>query len=285
MASKTNIEKTLCIQSGAEKSVIEKLDGKSYRVTHATRRGNSRFYFSDNVQIVKSRAAACRLALSLVNPITAALFNGLCMNHTGKMTDVISFSTYCGLNPRCIERMKDGNSVCAACFAARQMKRQKSTREKLIKNTELITATVYSPALFPIIPGDMFRLEAFGDLINDIQAVNYISWSAVNNHALVALWTKNPDILWKGFEKIGFNKPKNLNVIFSSPRLNSPADNMRKLYIMPDGKPMIDKIFTVYTKKYIQDNNIVANCGARSCRGCKRCYKKSTGVYVREILK
>jgi len=60
---------------------------------------------------------------------------------------------------------------------------------------------------------------------------------------------------------------------------------MRKLYIMPDGKPMIDKIFTVYTKKYIQENNIIANCGARSCRGCKRCYKKSTRVYVREILK
>lgn len=220
----------------------------------------------------------------IVPAATREFVNGLCLNHTGKMFGMVSFSTSCLENPRCIERMKNGNSVCAHCFAERQQKRQASTRNKLSRNTALVTSSLMSESYFPVLSDyKKIRLESFGDLINETQAENYIRFAEVNKHASVALWTKNPDILYKALEKRGFQKPSNLIVIFSSYGLNKPMENMLNLYTLPNGKPMIDKLFTVYDKNHAENVNI--NCGARSCMTCGRCYKKRTGTSVNEILK
>lgn len=220
----------------------------------------------------------------IVPAATWEFVNGLCLNHTGKMFGMVSFSTSCLENPRCIERMKNGSSVCAHCFAERQQKRQASTRAKLSRNTALVTSSIMSESYFPVLSDyKKIRLESFGDLMSETQAENYMRFAEVNKHASVALWTKNPDILYKALEKRGFRKPSNMIVIFSSYGLNKPMENMLKLYTMPNGKPMIDKLFTVYDKNHADEVNI--NCGARSCMTCERCYKKRTAASVNELLK
>lgn len=281
----------ISIRTTAEKWTLYRgaaIKGKRYTYMHfiSTNGGKSYKAAAHENELYATKAEALTAFRNHVNPITLALFDGLCTNHGGKMSGVVSFSTLCDMNPRCIERMKAGNSICAHCFAHTQLKRQATHRAKLARNTSVITASLYSASYFPIIDGfKQFRLESFGDLINPIQAANYMTWVSVNKHMSAALWTKNPDIAFDAIAKLGAAKPANMNIVYSSPALNTPASNVRRLYILPDGAPMIDKIFTVYTPEYIKEHSIAINCGARSCKACRRCYRKNTAVDVREKLK
>lgn len=216
---------------------------------------------------------------------TDALRASFTTKHTGKMNGLWSVSTSPTLNPHCLERRKNGATVCAHCFAFRQLGRYKSQGEKLIRNTALWTKTLYSPSYMPEIKSDLFRLEAFGDIINTTQVLNYFALCIRNPRVKFALWTKNPQIVWQALETNGYKKPQNLVIVYSSPALNRPADNMLKLYTMPNGRGMIDKVFTVYTADAIERDGVRINCGARSCNSCRRCYSKRTGAFVNEKIK
>lgn len=87
---------------------------------------------------------------------------------------------------------------------------------------------------------------------------------------------KNPDIIKKVFAA-GYKKPANLNILISALYINKSID-INKF-------PFADKIFTVYDKKYISDNNITVNCGARDCSTCLKCYTKNPVKYINEMLK
>ena len=47
----------------------------------------------------------------------------------------------------------------------------------------------------------------------------------------------------------------------------------------------VDHVFTVYDKKFIEENNIEINCGSRDCLGCQLCYHGDTEFYINEKLK
>lgn len=124
------------------------------------------------------------------------------------------------------------------------------------------------------------RLEAFGDVINAIHVINYFNLCKRNPKITFAAWTKNVDF-YEAAVKMGHEKPDNLILVASSPMLNTE--------INVENHPIVDKTFTVYTLEYIKANNIgpdFFNCGARSCKKCGRCYRKSDDVEnVHEILK
>ena len=111
-------------------------------------------------------------------------------------------------------------------------------------------------------------MEIIGDLINETQLINYFNICKKNPGTHFALWTKNPHIVKNVTDKI--KKPKNLQIILSSLFINHEVDisNM----------PYIDKVFTVYDQKTINEENIVINCGARNCLKCHKCYE--TGVKI-----
>lgn len=283
MANRTNLELMHnTIRTCSDLYRLENVGGRKIALLHAvSRKGNGTRYAVVNVTVYPSKKAAIAALRETVNPVTLALFDGLCMNHTGKMTGIVSFSTYCGLNPHCMQRAAVPGSICEKCFAFRQTKRQASTREKLIRNTLLINRTVFSASYFPIIT-DVFplmRFESFGDLMSANQAANYLQWAAVNKKAHCALWTKNPWYIAQAIEN-GSKKPGNLNIIFSSNMVNHIEENIIKLY------PFIDKVFTVFTdKKAAKAAGYKVNCGARNCRKCRRCYLKTTAQWVIELLK
>ena len=217
--------------------------------------------------------------------LTDKLRGSFCTNHTGKMQGMVSVSSSALLNPFCMKRHNNGDSVCSHCYAIRMLNMYKGLREKAEKNTILWTETVYSDQYMPVLNCKKFRFEAFGDIFCTNQVLNYFALCRKNPSVSFALWTKNPQVMWAALEKNGFKKPKNLVVIYSSPALNVPSANVRNLYVMPNGKHMIDKIFTVYTKDKIQAGSVKINCGARNCAACGRCYSKRTGVLVNEKLK
>lgn len=199
-------------------------------------------------------------------------------NHTGKMAGLQSLSTSVALNPHCIKRQANGSSICAKCFAAVLAKRYQGLNKALAANTEILTAAVLPVGLLPLIPSRYFRFEAFGDIINTNQVINYFNIARKNPDTLCALWTKNPHIVAKAIEA-GHSKPANLQIVLSSPIINKAIKATKYAFI--------DKIFTVYDKQGAQAVNI--NCGARSCLACGRCYRPNPeGVriqYVNELLK
>lgn len=201
-----------------------------------------------------------------------------CTNHTGKMNGLHSLSTSVAVNPYCIKRQANGNSICAHCFSASMMKQYKALNEATTRNAEILTASVLPVEVLPLIPSRYFRFESFGDLINVNQVINYFNIARKNPDTLCALWTKNPHIVAKAIAA-GHDKPANLQIVLSSPLINKPIKATKYAFI--------DKIFTVYDKEGAKAVNI--NCGARSCLACGRCYRPNPeGValqYVNELLK
>ena len=199
---------------------------------------------------------------------------------TGKMRGVPAISTSVALNPICKQRAKDPNSICAKCFAAATVKRYGGLRENLKHNTSVLTQEVLPLDDLPqfTFAVNMVRLEAFGDLNNVIQVRNYFNICRKNPHVHFALWTKNPHLIAIAIND-GFSKPDNLVIVYSSPLLNVPVITIFARY------DFVDKVFTVYDKATIAEQNININCGAKSCASCGLCYFDKKVKYINEQLK
>ena len=203
-------------------------------------------------------------------------------NHTDKMENMVSLSTSVLLNENCQNKRKIKGSICEYCFADRQLHRFENQAKKLENATKFLTSHVINFEDIPLLNVNLFRFEAFGDLNNSIQVVNYFNIARKNSHATFTLFTKNPFIIEYAIEEWKIEKPENMIIVLSSVYVNQELnfDKMKKFY------PFIDKIFTVYDKEYIDENNVVINCGARNCFTCRKCYDKNNGIiYLREEKK
>lgn len=194
-------------------------------------------------------------------------------NHTGKMKGMQSLSTSCKVNPNCAKYAKVKGSICEKCYAQRMMGMYKGLEDCTKRNTEILTSRVLDMDELPLINACYFRLEAFGDLNNTTQLINYFNICKKNPDVHFALWTKNPGIV----REVADQKPKNLVILVSSIMVNHPVEL--------DKMPYADKVFTVYDKETIAKDNININCGAKNCLKCHSCYKKSGPKYVNEKLK
>ena len=190
------------------------------------------------------------------------------VNHTGKMRGMASLSTLCQINPNCQKYAEIEGSICKECYAMRQTKCYKNMIPCLERNTKLLTERVIPIDELPLLNFVYFRFEAFGDLVNETQLINYFNICKKNPDVHFALWTKNLHIVKRVIEIIKVKKPRNLVIILSSLFVNKSVD-INKL---PN---YIDKVFTVYDKEYIKEHGIVINCGARNCLKCHKCYKKT----------
>ena len=193
--------------------------------------------------------------------------------HTGKMAGMQSLSTSCKINPNCAKNALVKGSICAKCYAQRQMKVYKNLSPCLERNAEIVTSRVLEDNELPVINAAYFRFESFGDLINTTQVINYFNICKKNPDVHFALWTKNPHLI----KDVADQKPKNLQIILSSLLINKEADK--------SNMPFIDKIFTVYDKETIAKDNIKINCGAKNCLKCHKCYVKGDTIKINEEVK
>ena len=190
---------------------------------------------------------------------------------SGKMTGIPSISTSCLCNPICIQRMKDGNSVCSHCFAEATLSRYKDCGKAMESNYNLLNDSVLPIEYLPVFGNvQIARIESFGDIASVTQAINYANICKVNPSVRFAWWTKNASILKKAFDIVG--KPENVVIIESAPLLNKEIKKSNEY---------IDKTFTVFSK---EDGNCI-NCGSRKCFSCQVCYRKDTTDNIHELLK
>lgn len=207
----------------------------------------------------------------------------VCINHTGKMSGMYSISTACTLNKYCLQRAKNKESICADCFAQSMFKNgfYKWTLKRCEHNTHVLTTSILEVADLPVINAFAFRFEAFGDLQNTTQVINYFNICNLNKRVTFALWTKNPFIIANAIRE-GYSKPDNLIVIYSSP-IKNKAVSLEKIQSV---FPFVDKVFTVWTTEdNAAQNGVSINCGARACIKCLRCYTKGGENVISELLK
>lgn len=204
--------------------------------------------------------------------------------HTGKMHDMMSFSTDVLSNPICNARRGKCDSVCSECYAAAMVEVYENLGKKLKKNLALISYRLYDVSEFPrVFAADChgcFRLESFGDVSNAIHAANYMRWASGSNDTIFTAWTKNVNLYDMAVSLGMATKPANMNLGQSAEYLNTEP-------IVTS--PLVDFTFTVYDGDYIIENDLKPtffNCGARDCLGCMTCYTKHNGLFhVHEILK
>lgn len=195
--------------------------------------------------------------------------------HNGKMAGMASISTSVTTNERCAKNARIEGSICEKCFAAKQMKVFPSMENPMVENQRILTSEVLPLEKLPIINNIYFRFEAFGDLNNATQVINYFNICYKNPRVRFALWTKNPDYIAEVIA-LGYEKPDNLNIVLSSLFINKERKNPF---------PFVDKVFTVYDKKHIAEKQVEINCGAKSCFSCGLCYEKNGVAVINEQLK
>ena len=209
----------------------------------------------------------------------------ICTKHEDKMEYMVSLSTSCKISCGDNAMRDNPEDICYYCFSDNQQDRQKNTRDKLIRNTYLLAFYDIPQAAFDglidSLPkyADIFRLESFGDLMNDQQFRNYLKMVNGNPKTTFAEWTKKPWIMAHVFKTE--NKPENLIVIISAPRLN---DTITYEQIVKDW-PFADKVFTVYDNDYITENEIEINCGGKQCITCRLCYEHNDTHELKERKK
>jgi len=258
------------------------IDGTSYKKTYKTEKGakiaETRFLnrvarmYKRGV-MVAGRMYELRNSIYTVNASPVIVSD----NMTGKMDGIPSISTSCLENIFCKNRRLDGNSICARCFAAATLAKRENVSENVEINYHLLTSEVLPVDLLPKFHKgvEIARIESFGDVENEIQAINYINIIKNNPHVIFGWWTKNVSIVHKALEKVG--KPENVVLIQSACFINRP-EIIKSIYF--------NKVFTVYDPAYIKAHNITINCGARDCNSCRRCYDTAnTEKEVNEVLK
>lgn len=204
-------------------------------------------------------------------------------HNANKLEGICSISSSVCDNIFCKARQLLKDCICAFCYAFNQQSYQTGLKEHNILNG-IILRNILIPvkafkALRIIYP--YLRIESFGDVANVVQARNYIRIIKAFPQKRCAIWSKNISIWKQAFEIEG--KPKNTTFVFSSSFLNKQANIDKEKYWF------VDHVFTVYTKQYAKENNIVINCGGRKCIECikakKACYYRNTELYINELKK
>jgi len=201
--------------------------------------------------------------------------------HTAKMAGVLSLSTDINLNPICNGRRAVAGSICSLCFSARmwdnETGRYRKNNKAFARNTEILCGRLLNDSEIPVInPAvwPLFRFEAYADLQNVTQVLNYFKIARKNPGVRFALFTKNPGYISKAVTVAPV--PANLQIVLSSMALNTPTNGERF--------PFVNKVFTVYDNETITRDGVQINCGGRSCMGCQLCYKPNpAGVAVMQV--
>ena len=200
-----------------------------------------------------------------------------------KMEGITSINTPCHMNSQCKKNAQVEGSICQKCYAQRYLNMRKQLRTALESNYNLLTSGIIPLDQLPRFNSMIVRFESFGDLNNTTQFINYLNICEVNPQTTFAIWSKNPHIISEVLNDMGYKKPNNLIIIISSLFLNTQWNYEALPYSSKYW--FIDKIFTVYSKKYINDNNVSINCGSKKCLECKLCYTKNSIKFINEILK
>lgn len=200
----------------------------------------------------------------------------------GKMQHLWALNTSMLVNPLCKKMSKNKNYVCSQCYAKQMLSYRLTCQKRYERNFKALTSKILE--YVPDLENEMvqatllFRFEEFGDICNEVQALNYLLIAIANPSVKFGWWTKHINIIDAVLRKFGLSIPDNLSIVASSLQINKVSTHYKKY-------DFIDHIFTVYTGEYCDNHEQETNCSASSCYSCQRCYHKDGDFLINELLK
>ena len=192
---------------------------------------------------------------------------------SGKLEGLRAISTNTTTNDYCIKQYekKDSKNICTFCYSQEMLRTyRKNMAQALQRNTDIISKKVIHEDGLPIILDAFFRFNAHGELINEINLINYVNIALKNPHCTFSLWTKRFDIVSKYFKDN--KKPKNFILIYSNPKINHILEVVPKY---------LDKTFNNVQEDLKKEKQ---NCSGQKCKDCLLCYKvDSTNTIVEKV--
>lgn len=210
-------------------------------------------------------------------------------NLSGKLKGITGITTYFGACAFCNKMQKDEKNVCRFCYAKDIEKRNWiDTIDHYKDNTKILSEHMYRSdipnLMFNNSGTNLVRYDTHGEVPNLECLINYFKIARANPRFRFALWTKRTDLLIEASNK-GIITPKNVCIVVSSIKLNEPI-SQDMLDRLQESGVFVDTVFTVYTDKYIAENNIEINCGTRDCAKCLKCYTHHKEIkFISERLK
>lgn len=200
-----------------------------------------------------------------------------------KMDCMLSISTNKFLNANCKALYEKQGTICQHCYVDKFMKQYKDIEHCLTHNTEILTNRIltidelnYFCKVFQ--NQQIVRFEAFGDLINETQLINYNNIAKTCKKTKFALFTKHYNIVLR-YLKSGHKLSNNIRLVLSSVYLDSELNVMLLNVFKKYHSNTIT--FTVTKDK----NNPSINCGKKHCIDCRNCYDNKKPVNVIELIK
>lgn len=195
------------------------------------------------------------------------------VHHTeNKLQGIDSISTSVCDNAICDARRKNKKSICSSCYASSQQRRQIGLKEHNILNGIIIRNILIPIKAYKALQfiSKYLRIESFGDVANVTQARNYIRLLKAFPRKTCVIFSKNLKI-WKMAIDAENGLPENVSFVFSSNELNKPQNFDRIIY------PFVNHRFTVYSKDFAKQNNIIINCRKK----CIECIKKRENCFFK----
>ena len=192
---------------------------------------------------------------------------------SGKLEGLRAISTNTTTNDYCIKQYnkKDSKNICTFCYSQEMLRTyRKNMALALQRNSDIIGKKILREDGLPIILDAFFRFNAHGELINEINLINYVNIALKNPHCNFSLWTKRFDIVSKYFKDN--KKPKNFILIYSNPKINHILEVVPKYF---------DKTFNNVQEDLKKEKQ---NCSGQKCKDCLLCYKlDSTNTIVEKV--
>ena len=190
-------------------------------------------------------------------------------NMTGKLKGLRAISTNTITNPFCIKmnNSKNDNVICKKCYSFGMLETyRKNMQDCLQHNSDLLSGALIQYRHLPFIIDAYIRIDAHGELINDIHLNNLYRLADKNPHTTFAIWTKRKDIV------SSVNKtretPPNVILIFSNAIIDKVSYSPPKHF---------HKVFNNVTDTHKKREQ---NCTGQICIDCMACYKHDSGINV-----
>ena len=188
-------------------------------------------------------------------------------NMTGKLEDFKAINTNTLSNPYCQKMYSCGSAdiICTKCYSWEMLETfRKGCIPAWERNSKALSEGIIPPHLLPTFLEAFVRFSGHGELINMIHLENLHNIALHNGHTKFALWTKRKDLINKFYANN--DKPENLILIFSNPKINAVLDNPPKHF---------DRTFNNVEKHF---KGVEQNCTGQKCKDCLLCYIPNNGV-------
>lgn len=188
-------------------------------------------------------------------------------NMTGKLEDFKALNTNTLTNDYCMKmyNSKAKDIICTKCYSAEMLQgMRKNCAPAWQRNSDVLSKGIIPPHMLPTILTAFFRISGHGEIINMTMVENIHNIITHNPHCSFAWWTKRKDMIRKFYQTR--EKPKNLILIYSNPRIDKP------MTVPPE---LFDRTFNNVSKdKFIE----IQNCTGQKCKDCLLCYTPGNGV-------